>query len=57
MLIGTTVATAVVHAVSVRVDAALGATIPTGPITLIAAIAFVGFGFWTLRGDQLTGGR
>lgn len=54
VLIGITVATAIVHAVSVLVGAALGATIPTRPISIIAAIAFVGFGFWTLRGDELT---
>ena len=54
VLIGITVATALVHAVSVLVGAALGATIPTRPITLIAGLAFVAFGIWTLRGDQLT---
>jgi len=54
VLIGITVATAVVHAVSVFVGAALGAAIPTTPITIVAAIAFVIFGLWTLRGDQLT---
>ncbi|MEQ8842079.1 MAG: TMEM165/GDT1 family protein [Acidimicrobiales bacterium] len=53
-IIGITVATAVVHAVSVLVGAALGAAIPTRPISVIAAIAFVGFGIWTLRGDELT---
>ncbi len=54
VLIGITLATAVVHAVSVLVGAALGAAIPTGPISIVAAIAFVGFGIWTLRGDELT---
>ncbi len=54
VLIGITVATAIVHAVSVLVGAALGATIPTRPISIIAAIAFVGFGIWTLRGDELS---
>jgi putative Ca2+/H+ antiporter (TMEM165/GDT1 family) len=54
VLVGITVATALVHAVSVVVGAVLGAAIPTRPISVIAAIAFVGFGFWTLRGDQLT---
>lgn len=54
VLIGITVATAIVHAVSVLVGATLGATIPTRPISIVAAIAFVGFGIWTLRGDELT---
>jgi len=54
VLIGITVATALVHAVSVLVGGLLGATIPTRPITLIAGVAFVAFGLWTLRGDRLT---
>ena len=54
VLIGITLATAIVHAVSVGVGAALGATIPTRPIPLVAAVAFVIFGLWTLRGDELT---
>ncbi|MCB0994590.1 MAG: TMEM165/GDT1 family protein [Acidimicrobiales bacterium] len=54
VLIGITVATAIVHAVSVIVGAALGAAIPTRPITIVAAVAFVLFGLWTLRGDELT---
>jgi len=54
VLIGITAATGIVHAVSVVVGAALGAAIPTTPITVVAAIAFVAFGLWTLRGDRLT---
>ena len=54
VLIGITIATGVVHAVSVLIGAALGAAIPTRPIQLIAAISFVAFGLWTLRGDDLT---
>ncbi len=54
VLVGITVATALVHAVSVVIGAALGATIPTRPITIVAAVAFVVFGLWTLRGDKLT---
>ena len=54
VLVGITVATAIVHAISVIVGAALGAAIPTRPITIAAAIAFAGFGLWTLRGDELT---
>jgi putative Ca2+/H+ antiporter (TMEM165/GDT1 family) len=54
VLIGITAATALVHGVSVLVGAALGAAIPTRPISIVAAIAFIGFGLWTLRGDTLT---
>ncbi|MEH1015746.1 TMEM165/GDT1 family protein [Micromonospora sp. CPCC 206060] len=54
VLIGITVATAVVHLVSVAIGYGLGATLPTGWISLIAGVAFLGFGAWTLRGDRLT---
>ncbi|MFI5956717.1 TMEM165/GDT1 family protein [Cryptosporangium sp. NPDC051539] len=54
VLIGITIATAVVHAVSVAVGYGLGAALPTGWIALVAAIAFLAFGAWTLRGDRLT---
>lgn len=54
VLIGITVATGLVHAISVLIGAALGAAIPTTPITVVAGIAFILFGLWTLRGDKLT---
>ena len=54
VLIGITVATAVVHLVSVGVGYGLGAALPTGWISLVAALAFFAFGAWTLRGDKLT---
>ncbi|MFE0590733.1 TMEM165/GDT1 family protein [Micromonospora echinospora] len=54
VLIGITIATAVVHLVSVAIGYGLGATLPTGWIALIAGLAFLGFGAWTLRGDTLT---
>ncbi len=54
VLIGITVATAVVHLVSVVVGVLLGATIPTRPIGVAAAVSFVAFGLWTLRGDSLS---
>ena len=54
VLIGITIATAVVHLISVGVGYGLGAALPTGWISLIAAIAFLAFGAWTLRGDKLT---
>jgi putative Ca2+/H+ antiporter (TMEM165/GDT1 family) len=54
VLIGITVATAVVHAVSVGIGYGLGATLPTGWIALAAGLAFLVFGAWTLRGDKLS---
>lgn len=54
VLIGITAATALVHAVSVLIGVVLGAAIPTTAVTIVAAIAFVAFGIWTLRGDRLT---
>jgi putative Ca2+/H+ antiporter (TMEM165/GDT1 family) len=54
VLIGITIATAATHAISVGVGYGLGATLPTGWIALVAAVAFFGFAAWTLRGDSLT---
>jgi putative Ca2+/H+ antiporter (TMEM165/GDT1 family) len=54
ILIGITIATAVVHAVSVGVGAALGVTLPTHVIEVVAGLAFFAFAAWTLRGDTLT---
>jgi Ca2+/H+ antiporter, TMEM165/GDT1 family len=55
VLVGITIATALVHLVSVLIGAGLGATLPTDWITLAAGIAFFGFAAWTLRGDELSG--
>jgi putative Ca2+/H+ antiporter (TMEM165/GDT1 family) len=54
VLVGITLATAVVHAVSVGIGYGLGAALPTGWISLLAGLAFLGFGAWTLRGDTLS---
>jgi Ca2+/H+ antiporter, TMEM165/GDT1 family len=54
VLIGITIATALVHLASVAIGYGLGATLPTGWIALGAGVAFLGFGAWTLRGDSLT---
>lgn len=53
ILIGITIATAVVHAFSVIGGALLGAALPTDTINVVAGIAFLGFAAWTLRGDEL----
>jgi putative Ca2+/H+ antiporter (TMEM165/GDT1 family) len=54
VLIGITAATALVHLVSVGIGYGLGAALPTGWISLVAGLAFLAFGAWTLRGDVLT---
>jgi len=54
VLIGITVATALVHLASVGIGYGLGKTLPTGWISLAAGVAFLAFGAWTLRGDRLT---
>jgi len=53
ILVGITLATAAVHAVSVLVGAVIGANLPTATISIVAGIAFLGFAAWTLRGDEL----
>jgi putative Ca2+/H+ antiporter (TMEM165/GDT1 family) len=54
VLIGLTIATAIVHLVSVTVGAVLGLALPTRALSFVAGIAFFGFAAWTLRGDELT---
>jgi putative Ca2+/H+ antiporter (TMEM165/GDT1 family) len=56
VLIGITAATALVHLASVGIGAAVGAGFADrqGVISVLAGVAFLGFGAWTLRGDELT---
>ena len=54
VLVGISVATTVVHAISVGIGYGLGASLPTGWIALVAGVAFLVFGAWTVRGDTLT---
>ena len=49
-MLGITLATAVVHLASV----ALGRSLPTGAISVVAGLAFLGFAAWTVRGDSLS---
>jgi putative Ca2+/H+ antiporter (TMEM165/GDT1 family) len=53
ILIGITIATAAVHAVSVFVGAVLAVSLPTDAITIVAGVAFLAFAVWTWRGDSL----
>ncbi|WP_160049965.1 TMEM165/GDT1 family protein [Nocardiopsis sp. FR4] len=54
VILGITAATAVVHALSVLTAEVLGAALPTDLLTLAAGGAFLFFGLWTLRGDEMT---
>jgi len=57
VLIGITVATAVVHALSVFLGAIVAINLPTAAINIVAGVAFLGFAAWTLRGDTLDEGE
>ena len=56
VLIGITVATALVHLASVGIGAFIGDRFAENQdsIAVVAGIAFLGFALWTLRGDELT---
>jgi putative Ca2+/H+ antiporter (TMEM165/GDT1 family) len=54
ILVGITIATAAVHAVSVLLGAVLAVSLPTDVINVAAGLAFLGFAAWTLRGDTLS---
>ena len=51
---GITAATTAVHLISVAVGHYLGAALPTDLLGILAGVAFVLFGLWTLRGDRLS---
>ncbi|MBS1836879.1 MAG: TMEM165/GDT1 family protein [Actinobacteria bacterium] len=53
ILIGLTISTALVHALSVLIGVVIGAELPTTAISVISGIMFLGFGLWTFRGDRL----
>ena len=50
---GVTLATLLVHLLSVVIGEVLGLVIPGFWLALAAGIAFIWFGLWTLRGDTL----
>jgi Ca2+/H+ antiporter, TMEM165/GDT1 family len=55
VLAGITAATLLVHIFSAALGNLAGAILPNDWIQFLAGIAFIGFGFWTLRGDCLEG--
>jgi putative Ca2+/H+ antiporter (TMEM165/GDT1 family) len=54
ILVGITIATAIVHAFSVGAGAVLGVALPARAIQIVAGLAFFAFAAWTIRGDELT---
>ncbi|QSB04288.1 TMEM165/GDT1 family protein [Natronoglycomyces albus] len=48
VLIGISAAAALLHAISVAIGFGLGLTLPTGWITLAAAVVFLAFALWTV---------
>ncbi len=56
VLVGISIATAVVHLASVGIGYFIGDVFSRwqGGISIVAGIAFLGFALWTLRGDELT---
>lgn len=54
VLAGITAATAVVHLLSVVLGAVVGLNLPRAMVSLLAGVAFLAFGAWTLRGDRLS---
>lgn len=54
VLVAITIATAIIHLLSVALGAAIGVALPTHVINIVAGVAFLGFAAWTLRGDELT---
>ncbi|MXP21503.1 UPF0016 domain-containing protein [Gordonia sp. HNM0687] len=53
VLLAITVATTAVHAVSVFFGHFLGLSIPTDVMSILAGLAMLVFGLWTIRGDHL----
>jgi Ca2+/H+ antiporter, TMEM165/GDT1 family len=53
VLAGVFVATLVIHLGSVAIGEVAGQALPRFWIDLLAGVAFIGFGLWTLRGDKI----
>jgi Ca2+/H+ antiporter, TMEM165/GDT1 family len=53
VIIGVFGATLLVHLISTVVGQVLGIAIPAKIVAIVAGLAFVGFGVWTLKGDTV----
>lgn len=53
VLLGVLIATILNHALAVEVGSYLSSVIPMDLVKIIAAVSFLAFGLWTIRGDKL----
>jgi putative Ca2+/H+ antiporter (TMEM165/GDT1 family) len=53
VLIGITIATGLIHLLSVGIGALIGNALPDRAIQAVSGVAFLVFALWTLRGDTL----
>jgi len=53
VLVAISIATLIIHAVSVVLGRAFALALPAGLINVVAGVAFLVFAVWTLRGDTL----
>lgn len=53
VMLGVLIATILNHALAVAVGSYLGNVIPMNIIKIVAAVSFLAFGLWTIRGDKL----
>lgn len=53
VMLGVFLATLLIHLFSVLLGQVLGLALPTFWINLLAGLSFIGFGLWTIRGDEL----
>lgn len=53
VMMGVLVATILNHALAVAVGSYLSDLIPMNTVKIVAAVAFLAFGLWTIRGDKL----
>ncbi|WP_236897505.1 TMEM165/GDT1 family protein [Clostridium beijerinckii] len=53
VLLGVLIATILNHALAVAVGSYLNSVIPMDLVKIIAAVSFLAFGLWTIRGDKL----
>jgi putative Ca2+/H+ antiporter (TMEM165/GDT1 family) len=56
-MLGVLLATLLNHALAVLVGSYLGNVLPMNLISIVAAISFLVFGLWTIRGDSIDGAK
>lgn len=53
VLMGVLIATILNHALAVAVGSYLSSVIPMDTVKIVAAVSFLAFGLWTIRGDKI----